>query len=237
MLQAEACRYAWELLTGPYAMKKEHLYFTYFGGDERLGLEADLECKDIWIRLGVPESRLLPFGVQDNFWEMGLSGPCGPCTEIHVDHTMQSSNQSARVNKGYSDLTELWNIVFIQYQRLVDGPILPLNKQHVDTGMGFERLVAILQGKRSNYDTDLFEPLFRAIEGCTNAPKYRGRFGDADNDSIDSGYRILADHARMITVALADGMIPEQKCVTSSTLVMRSSVLSLHFFLCCLVTS
>ena len=144
---------------------------------------------------------------------MGQSGPCGPSTEIHVDHTMQSSNQSARVNKGYSDLTELWNIVFIQYERLAEGAIVPLAKQHVDTGMGFERLVAILQGKRSNYDTDLFVPLFQAVEKIAGTPKYEGRFGEADKNFLDTGYRIIADHARMITVALADGMIPEYKSV------------------------
>ncbi|XP_043276109.1 alanine--tRNA ligase, mitochondrial isoform X2 [Venturia canescens] len=205
----EACEYAWNLLTGPYGLKKEHLYVTYFAGDEKLGFEADLECKEIWRRLGVPDDRLLPFGLQYNFWEMGLSGPCGPCTEIHVDHTMQTSNQSSRVNKGYHDLTELWNLVFIQYQRFNDGPIVALDKYHVDTGMGFERLVTIIQGKRSNYDTDLFTPLFEAIEKLCHCPKYGGRFGEADKNSIDTAYRILADHARMITVALADGMIPE----------------------------
>ncbi|XP_015593600.1 alanine--tRNA ligase, mitochondrial [Cephus cinctus] len=206
----EACEYAWKLLTGPYGISKHSLYVTYFAGNEKLGLKPDLECKDIWLSLGVPEDRVLPFGMQDNFWEMGLTGPCGPCTEIHIDHTMQSTNQAARVNKGHPDVTELWNIVFIQYQRLANGPIVPLPKQHVDTGMGFERLVAVLQGKRSNYDTDLFQPLFEAIRNSTNAPAYQGRFLETDRDGVDSGYRILADHARMVTVALTDGILPEQ---------------------------
>ncbi|XP_031846952.1 alanine--tRNA ligase, mitochondrial isoform X3 [Nomia melanderi] len=205
----EACIYAWDLLTKHYGIKKNSLYVTYFGGSEQLGLEPDLECKDIWLNIGVAKDRILPFGIQDNFWEMGICGPCGPCTEIHIDHKKQELNQSMRVNKGYSDLTELWNIVFIQYERLTDGTIIPLQKHHVDTGMGFERLVALLQEKNSNYDTDLFQPLFKSIEIYTKAPAYTGQFSN-DHNSIDSGYRILADHSRMITVALADGTIPEE---------------------------
>lgn len=104
-------------MTNVYGIPKEYLYVTYFGGNEELGLAPDLECKDIWLRLGLPECKILPFGMQDNFWEMGVSGPCGPCTEIHVDYIKQSSNQANRVNKGYDDLMELWNIVFIQYER------------------------------------------------------------------------------------------------------------------------
>ncbi|XP_046617355.1 alanine--tRNA ligase, mitochondrial isoform X1 [Neodiprion virginianus] len=206
----EACEFAWKLLTGPYGINESRLYVTYFAGDEKMGLKPDLECKDIWLRLGVSQDRILPFGSQDNFWEMGTTGPCGPCTEIHIDHTMQTSNQASRVNRGHADLTELWNIVFIEYQRLSDGPIVPLPKKHIDTGMGFERLVAVLQGKRSNYDTDLFQPLFDTIKKKTNAPEYQGRFMSADKNGIDTAYRTLADHARMITIALADGMLPDQ---------------------------
>ncbi|XP_012266707.2 alanine--tRNA ligase, mitochondrial [Athalia rosae] len=205
----EACEFAWKLLTGPYGINENRLYVTYFAGDEKMGLKPDLECKDIWLHLGVPHHRILPFGSQDNFWEMGSTGPCGPCTEIHIDHTTQTGNQASRVNMGYSDLTELWNIVFIEYQRLPDGPIVPLPKKHIDTGMGFERLVAVLQGKRSNYDTDLFQPLFDAIMRKTNAPVYQGRFMAADKNEIDTSYRILADHARMVTIAIADGMLPD----------------------------
>ncbi|XP_076291241.1 alanine--tRNA ligase, mitochondrial isoform X1 [Lasioglossum baleicum] len=205
----EACLYAWNLLTKHYGIKENSLYVTYFGGNEQLRLEPDLECRDIWLNIGVAKDKVLPFDIQDNFWEMGVSGPCGPCTEIHIDHKNHSSNQSMRVNKGYSDLTELWNIVFIQYERLADDTMIPLPKYHVDTGMGFERLVALLQGKNSNYDTDLFQPLIKATEKYTKAPGYRGRFFDDDNN-LDSSYRILADHSRMITVALADGMVPEE---------------------------
>lgn len=119
IFQKEACEYAWQLLTGPYNINKDFLYVTYFGGDERLGLEADLECRDIWLQIGVPKERVLPFGTSDNFWEMANTGPCGPCTEIHIDHAKHSTSQAQRVNKGHSDLTELWNIVFIQHKRFL----------------------------------------------------------------------------------------------------------------------
>ncbi|KAK9309871.1 hypothetical protein QLX08_000669 [Tetragonisca angustula] len=205
----EACHYAWDLLTKHYGIDKECLYVTYFAGDEKLELKPDLECKDIWLSIGVKRDKILPFGLKENFWEMGISGPCGPCTEIHVDHTKQLKNRSMQVNKGYTDLTELWNIVFIQYERLSNGAIVPLSKHYVDTGMGFERLVAVLQGKQSNYDTDIFQPFFKAIQKYTKAPEYGGKFHN-DKNELDSGYRILADHSRMITVALADGVVPEQ---------------------------
>ncbi|KYN36791.1 Alanyl-tRNA synthetase, mitochondrial [Trachymyrmex septentrionalis] len=212
----DACSYAWNLLTNVYGIPTEYLYVTYFGGNEELGMSPDLECKDIWLRLGLPEYKVLPFGMRDNFWEMGVSGPCGPCTEIHVDYMKRSTNQAERVNKGYADLMELWNIVFIQCERLTNGCIVPLPNHHVDTGMGLERLVTFLQGKKSNYDTDLFQPLFDAIRKHSNAPEYKGTFDDDTSKtmitelSLDYGYRILADHARMITVALADDMLPEQ---------------------------
>lgn len=115
--QEDACSYAWKLLTNVYGIPKDSLYVTYFGGNDELGMSPDLECKDIWLRLGLPECKVLPFGMRDNFWEMGVSGPCGPCTEIHVDCMKRSANQAERVNKGYADVMELWNIVFIQYER------------------------------------------------------------------------------------------------------------------------
>ncbi|KAL7297401.1 hypothetical protein TKK_0009782 [Trichogramma kaykai] len=206
----DACRYAWDLLVNVYGIKKEFLYVTYFGGNEKFNLKPDLECKEIWLNIGVPEDKIIPFGMTENFWEMGPTGPCGPCTEIHIDQAMQGKNQASRVNKGHDDVTELWNIVFIQYQRLTNGQIIPLHKKHVDTGMGFERLVTVLQEKRSNYDTDLFEPYFDVISNISHAPRYQGCFGNADKDKIDTAYRILADHARMVTVALADGVLPDK---------------------------
>ncbi|XP_069702820.1 alanine--tRNA ligase, mitochondrial isoform X2 [Periplaneta americana] len=207
----EACELAWNLLTDRYGLHPSRLYVTYFGGDPAMGLRPDLETRDIWRQIGVSSDRIMPFGSDDNFWEMGVSGPCGPCTEIHVDHIAGRKQAADRVNKGHDDLTEIWNLVFIQYDRNIDGSLKELPCCHVDTGMGLERLVAVLQGKRSNYDTDLFRPLFSAIHKyCRNVPVYQGRFGDQDDAGIDTGYRILADHTRMMTVALADGMFPDQ---------------------------
>ncbi|XP_017862028.1 PREDICTED: alanine--tRNA ligase, mitochondrial [Drosophila arizonae] len=212
----EACAMALELLRGPYNIDPSRLYVTYFAGDKLLGIPADMECFEIWRSLGFPAARILPFGCKDNFWEMGTTGPCGPCTEIHIDHRPgdgpASIEQRAKlVNAGRPDLTELWNLVFIQYNRNADGSITQLPAQHVDTGMGFERLAALLQNKSSNYDTDLFTPLFDAIHSLSKAPVYTGSFPDDQNAALlDTSYRILADHARMVTACLADGMLPDQ---------------------------
>ncbi|KAH8365808.1 hypothetical protein KR093_004670 [Drosophila rubida] len=212
----EACAIALELLRGPYNIDTDRLYVTYFAGDKVLGIPADMECFEIWRSLGFPCERILPFGCKDNFWEMGATGPCGPCTEIHIDHRPGSGpsavkERSRLVNGGRADLTELWNLVFIQYTRNADGTITKLPAQHVDTGMGFERLTAILQNKSSNYDTDLFTPLFDGIQSISKAPIYGGSFPNSHNSALlDTSYRILADHSRMITVCLADGMLPDQ---------------------------
>ncbi|XP_027459806.1 alanine--tRNA ligase, mitochondrial isoform X4 [Zalophus californianus] len=155
----EACSMAWELLTQVYGIPQDRLWVSYFGGDPKAGLDPDLESRDIWLRLGVPASHVLSFGPQENFWEMGDTGPCGPCTEIHYD-------LAGRV--GAPQLVELWNLVFIQHNREADGSLRPLPQRHVDTGMGLERLVAVLQGARSTYDTDLFSPLLSAIHQITN---------------------------------------------------------------------
>ncbi|XP_011306168.1 alanine--tRNA ligase, mitochondrial [Fopius arisanus] len=200
----EACAYAWGLLTGPFGISKERLYVTYFSGDPSLELPPDLETKETWLSLGLSPSQIVPSGLQDNFWEMSVTGPCGPCTEIHIN-TCQNPSSSRS-----SDLKELWNLVFIEHQRLQDTTVQPLGCHHVDTGMGFERLVAVLQGKTSNYDTDLFVPIFDAIRRSSSAPPYQGKFGDSDLSGLDTGYRILADHARMITTCISDGMIPEE---------------------------
>ncbi|XP_050073687.1 alanine--tRNA ligase, mitochondrial [Anopheles maculipalpis] len=211
----EACAMAWDLLENVYRIDRERVYVTYFGGDKKLNLQADEECREIWLSLGVPADRVLPFGARDNFWEMGNSGPCGPCTEIHLDLSNDYRNTKARqhlVNAGVPDLTEIWNIVFIQYNRaLEDGTISNLPHRHVDTGMGLERVVAHLQGKLSNYDTDLFEPIFRRIQQVTKLEPYRGSFLSTDTHyELDTAYRIMADHSRMITACLADGMFPSQ---------------------------
>lgn len=208
--KAEACELAWKLLLDVYKLPKDRLYVTYFEGNEKLELQEDFETKEIWKSLGVAPNRIIPFGMNENFWEMGQSGPCGPCTEIHYDH-IGYENRSNFLNKGLYDLTELWNIVFIEYYRNTDGSISILPNKHVDTGMGFERLTAILQNKTSNYDTDNFAYLINAIEKyCPNVNKYKGMYGEQDWNNLDTSYRMLADHLRMITVCLADGMIPEQ---------------------------
>lgn len=160
----EACSMAIDLLKGPYQMDPSRLYVTYFKGDPELGLEADLETLEIWRSLGFPTERILPFSSKDNFWEMGSTGPCGPCTEIHFDHFPNAGgNRADLVNAGTPYLTEIWNLVFIQFNRNEDGSISQLPDKHVDTGMGFERLAAILQNKTSNYDSDLFLPIFDQI--------------------------------------------------------------------------
>uniref|UniRef100_A0A182NJT8 Alanine--tRNA ligase n=1 Tax=Anopheles dirus TaxID=7168 RepID=A0A182NJT8_9DIPT len=211
----EACAMAWDLLRNVYRIEPERVYVTYFGGDACLNLPADDECREIWLSLGIPPERVLAFGARDNFWEMGNSGPCGPCTEIHLDLSDEYRNTKGRqqlVNAGVPDLTEIWNVVFIQYNRsLEDGAIRNLPQRHVDTGMGLERLVAHLQGKQSNYDTDLFEPIFRRIHQATKRDPYRGSFTSSDTHyELDTAYRIMADHSRMITACLADGMFPSQ---------------------------
>ncbi|KAF6212343.1 hypothetical protein GE061_012865 [Apolygus lucorum] len=206
----EACEMAWQLITSPpFSLPANRLYVTYFGGDAELSLQPDLETKEIWLNIGVNPDRVVPFGLKDNFWEMGLTGPCGPCTEIHYDH-ISDTPRSHCVNQDLVDLTELWNLVFIQYKREENGTLTPLPQHFVDTGMGFERVVALLQGKSSNYDTDLFSPLFHEIHRICKVPEYGGKFGLEDVDKLDTRYRILADHSRMVTVAIADSIYPYQ---------------------------
>ncbi|XP_058833123.1 alanine--tRNA ligase, mitochondrial [Topomyia yanbarensis] len=211
--KSEACDMAWRLLRDGYGIDSRRLYVTYFAGDEAMRLPADLECKDIWRHLGVPEERILPFGARENFWEMGSSGPCGPCTEIHIDHSdrfLDTATRKRLVNGDTPDLTEVWNLVFVQYNRsLQNGQISDLPQHHVDTGLGFERLVAHLQRKSSNYDTDLFIPIIEHIHKVSKKRKYQGTFDVNDEQyKLDIAYRIVADHSRMITACLSDGMFP-----------------------------
>ncbi|KAI5704152.1 hypothetical protein M8J75_002455 [Diaphorina citri] len=202
----EVCTWAWELLTTVYKIPADRLYVTYFGGHEPAGLEPDLECKQIWLDLGLPESHIIPGSMKDNFWEMGETGPCGPCSELHYDRIGGGRNAADLVNQDDPDVLEIWNLVFIHE---TDGSLKPLPKKHIDCGMGFERLVSIIQDKRSNYDTDVFVPLFEAIQKGTGAPPYQGRVGEEDKEGIDMAYRVLADHARTLTIALADGGRPD----------------------------
>nr|XP_020459968.1 alanine--tRNA ligase, cytoplasmic [Monopterus albus] len=203
-----ACKMALELLTQEFGIPIDRLYVTYFGGDDEAGLEPDLECKQIWIDLGVEDVRILPGSMKDNFWEMGDTGPCGPCSEIHYDR-IGGRDASHLVNMDDPNVLEIWNLVFIQFNRESETVLNPLPKKSIDTGMGLERLVSVLQNKMSNYDTDLFIPYFEAIQKGTGARPYTGKVGAEDADGIDMAYRVLADHARTITIALSDGGRPD----------------------------
>lgn len=204
----EVCTWAWELLTDRLKLEKERLYVTYFGGHAATGLEPDEETRQIWLNLGVPAERIMPFDMKDNFWEMGEVGPCGPCSEIHYDR-IGGRDAKHLVNMDDPDVLEIWNLVFIQFNRETDGSLKLLPKKHVDCGMGLERLVSVIQRKTSNYDTDFFVPLFDAIQKATGCPKYQGRVGKDDVDGVDMAYRVLADHARTLTIALSDGGRPD----------------------------
>ncbi|MEM1209264.1 MAG: alanine--tRNA ligase [Planctomycetota bacterium] len=202
----EAIDWAWELLTSDqwWGLDPERLHATYFEGDAAEGLEPDLEAKELWLKY-LPPERVHPGNKKDNFWEMGDTGPCGPCSEVHYDRTPDKSGASL-VNGDSPDVIEIWNLVFIQFNRRQDQTLAPLPAKHVDTGMGFERIVAVLQGKDSNYDTDVFAPIFAAIQQVTGARAYTpGGAGDQLTDPINVAYRVIADHARCLTFALTDG--------------------------------
>ena len=201
----EAIQWAWELLVEEYRIDVKDIYVTYFGGDEKDGLPADEETRGLWSKY-LPEDRILPFTRKDNFWEMGDTGPCGPCTEIHVD--VRSAEEKEQepghglVNRDHPQVIEIWDNVFMQFERRSDGSLVTLPAQHVDTGMGFERLCMVLQGKRSNYDTDVFQPLIQAIAKMSGK-KYGGQ-----NEKSDIAMRVIADHLRAIAFAIADGQLP-----------------------------
>ena len=196
--KVEAITWAWELLTEVWTLPKERLYATVFHDDD--------ESFQIWQKhTDINPEHIIRFGEKDNFWEMGETGPCGPCSEIHIDLTEDGSGRSL-VNVGDYRVIELWNLVFIQYNRQSDGRLEPLPKKHVDTGMGFERVAAVLQGKGSNYDTDVFKPLFDRITEITGV-----RYGASMDNPLDIAMRVIADHARTLTFALSDGAMPSNE--------------------------
>ena len=200
----EAIAYAWEFLTEVMKINKDWLYVTVFGGDDKEGLSMDSEAFEFW-KAHIAEDRILCGSKKDNFWEMGDQGPCGPCSEIHVD--IRPDEEKARtsgrelVNKDNPQVIEIWNLVFMQYNRKADGKLEPLAAKHIDTGMGFERLCMVMQGKRSNYDTDVFQPLIQEL-----AAKAGKRYGD--NVDTDVALRVCADHLRAVSFSIADGQLP-----------------------------
>ena len=200
----EAIAWSWELLTEVYKIPKDKLYVSVFQGDEKEGLPKDQEAFDIWLQY-VPEDRIILGNKKDNFWEMGDTGPCGPCSEIHVDCRSLSEREAlagkSLVNADHPQVIEIWNNVFMQFNRLKDGSLQPLPAQHVDTGMGFERLVRVLQEKESNYDTDVFQPLIQFI--AAKAGKVYGT-----DEKADIAMRVMADHIRAISFVIADGQLP-----------------------------
>lgn len=203
----EAIEWAWELLTQIWKLPKERLYATVHHTDD--------EAFKIWENnTNIDKNHIIRFGDKDNFWEMGTTGPCGPCSEIHIDQGEGTCNRKhikdnvCSVNAGCSRYIELWNLVFIQYNRLEDGTLVRLPSCHVDTGMGFERIVSVIQGRHSNYDTDLFMPLIHKIEDMSGS-KYNGQTAGTKNS--DMPVRVIADHIRSLTFAMADGVMPSNE--------------------------
>ena len=201
----EAIAWSWELLTEVYKLDKDRLYVTVFEGDEKENIPSSSIALQEWKKI-VPEDRIIYGNKKDNFWEMGDTGPCGPCTEIHVDCRSKEERMKipgrTLVNKDHPQVIEIWNNVFIQYNRKKDGTLEPLSSKHVDTGMGFERLVRVIQNKQSNYDTDVFSGTIQATEHITGK-KYQAK---EDKESI--AFRVLADHIRAISFTIADGQLP-----------------------------
>ena len=200
----EAIDWAWELLTEEFKLPKERFYATIFEGDTSEKLETDNAAKQFWLN-HLPEERVLNGNKKDNFWEMGDTGPCGPCSELHIDLRPQDEVDKVSgkelVNQDHPQVVEVWNLVFIQYNRLANGTLENLPEKHVDTGMGFERLCMAIQGKQSNYDTDVFQPLIQSV-----AKKAGVVYGQ--DEKIDIAIRVIADHIRAISFTIADGQLP-----------------------------
>src|SRR6478609_4563695 len=200
----EAIAWSWELLTEVYKLPKDRIYVTIFEGDAKEKLERDNESYNFW-KKWVAEDRILLGNKKDNFWEMGDTGPCGPCTEIHVDLRPDAVREKIpgkdRVNNDDPQVVEIWNNVFIQFNRKADGSLEELPAKHVDTGMGFERLCMAIQKKKSNYDTDVFTPMIQFIEDASGM-----QYGKSEK--VDIAMRVLSDHIRAISLTIADGQLP-----------------------------
>ncbi|MDR2121678.1 MAG: alanine--tRNA ligase [Flavobacteriaceae bacterium] len=200
----EAIAWAWELLTKVYKIPEDQLYVTFFEGDPQQGLDGDTEAFNFW-KEHISEDRILPGNKKDNFWEMGDTGPCGPCSEIHVDirsrEEREKTDGKTLVNNDHPQVIEVWNLVFMEFLRKADGTLEKLPKQNVDTGMGFERLCMVLQGKTSNYDTDVFTPLINKVEEISGY-KY------GKDTTVDVAFRVLVDHVRAVAFSIADGQLP-----------------------------
>ncbi len=205
----EAISWAWELLVDVWGLEPDRLYATVFEGDAEYSLPADEEAASLWVsETGIDPSNVLKFGRKDNFWEMGETGPCGPCSEVHIDlrsdEERKKQDGAELVNRDHPSVMEIWNLVFIQFNKHVGSKLEKLPAQHVDTGMGFERICAVLQGKKSNYDTDVFTPLIRKIEELSGID-YR------ENVETDIAMRVIADHIRAVSFAIADGASPSNE--------------------------
>ncbi|RYU83275.1 alanine--tRNA ligase [Hymenobacter persicinus] len=213
----EAIAWAWELLTEVFKLEKDRLYVTYFEGDQKDGTAADTETQNLW-RQYTTDDRILPGNKKDNFWEMGDTGPCGPCTEIHIDLRSEQERQQKPgrelVNADHPQVVEIWNNVFMEFQRLADKSLIKLPEQSVDTGMGFERLMMAVSGVKSNYDTDVFQPLIQfiaqeaGIQYHGTAPATVNDQPATENEKTDIAIRVIADHIRTISFAIADGQLP-----------------------------
>jgi alanyl-tRNA synthetase len=211
--KAEAIEWAWELLTKVWEIDPNRLWATVFAGDENDGLPEDTEAKNLWTKVTpIPAERVISFGKKDNFWEMGETGPCGPCSEIHIDlgpdrcDLKNVPGHKCQVNSGCARYVELWNLVFIQYNRQPGGKLLPLSARYVDTGAGLERIVAVMQNKKSNYDTDVFMPIINytgKLTGC----KYTSELGN----KTDNAFRVIADHIRSLVFAITDSATPSNE--------------------------
>jgi alanyl-tRNA synthetase len=211
--KAESIAWAWELLTKVWGINPEQLWATVFAGDEKDGLPRDVEAAELWPKLtSLPAERVLAFGKKENFWEMGETGPCGPCSEIHIDlgpdrcDKQGRPGHKCRVNGDCARFIELWNLVFIQFNRQPSGNLVPLSARYIDTGAGLERVVAVLQNKHSNYDTDLFMPIIEHT-GRMSGYQYTSTLGN----KTDNAFRVIADHIRALVFAITDGAVPSNE--------------------------